>query len=148
DRDRLAAGAARLPLPGADRLDQAALRVRDAQELGHPEPRPPDLLGPPAAARRHGRLGPDLRGRGRERAAQGVSGPDPIQVESLTKRFGDFVADDAVSFSVRAGEIYGLLGPNGAGKTTLIRMLTTLLPPTSGTAHIEGHDVVKERSAV
>ncbi|HEY1249643.1 MAG TPA: ATP-binding cassette domain-containing protein [Thermoanaerobaculia bacterium] len=77
-----------------------------------------------------------------------MSGPDPIQVEGLTKRFGDFVADDAVSFAVRRGEIYGLLGPNGAGKTTLIRMLTTLIPPTSGAARIEGHDVVRERSAV
>ncbi|HEY4229403.1 MAG TPA: ATP-binding cassette domain-containing protein [Thermoanaerobaculia bacterium] len=73
---------------------------------------------------------------------------EPIQVEGLTKRFGDFVADDAVSFTVKRGEIYGLLGPNGAGKTTLIRMLTTLLPPTSGSARIEGHDVVTQRSAV
>jgi ABC-2 type transport system ATP-binding protein len=73
---------------------------------------------------------------------------EPIQVENLTKRFGDFVADDAVSFTVQRGEIYGLLGPNGAGKTTLIRMLTTLVPPTSGSARIEGHDVVKERPAV
>jgi ABC-2 type transport system ATP-binding protein len=72
----------------------------------------------------------------------------PIEVEGLTKRFGEFVADDAVTFSVKPGEIYGLLGPNGAGKTTLIRMLTTLMPPTSGTARIEGHDVVRERSAV
>jgi ABC-2 type transport system ATP-binding protein len=72
----------------------------------------------------------------------------PIEVEGLTKRFGDFIADDAVSFSVRPGEIYGLLGPNGAGKTTLIRMLTTLLPPTSGTARVEGHDIVTERAAV
>jgi ABC-2 type transport system ATP-binding protein len=77
-----------------------------------------------------------------------VSSPLPIEVEGLTKRFGEFVADDAVTFSVKPGEIYGLLGPNGAGKTTLIRMLTTLMPPTSGTARIEGHDVVKERSAV
>ena len=77
-----------------------------------------------------------------------MSGPHPIQVEGLTKRFGDFIADDAVSFAVRRGEIYGLLGPNGAGKTTLIRMLTTLLPPTSGSARIEGHDVVTERPAV
>jgi ABC-2 type transport system ATP-binding protein len=77
-----------------------------------------------------------------------VSSPQPIEVERLTKRFGDFVADDAVSFSVKPGEIYGLLGPNGAGKTTLIRMLTTLLPPTSGSARVEGHDVVAEKSAV
>ena len=77
-----------------------------------------------------------------------MSSPRPIEVERLTKRFGDFVADDAVSFSVQAGEVYGLLGPNGAGKTTLIRMLTTLLPPTSGSARVEGHDVVADRSAV
>ncbi len=77
-----------------------------------------------------------------------MSSPRPIEVESLTKRFGEFVADDAVSFSVGAGETYGLLGPNGAGKTTLIRMLTTLLPPSSGTARVEGHDIVAERSAV
>jgi ABC-2 type transport system ATP-binding protein len=77
-----------------------------------------------------------------------VSSNRPIEVEKLTKRFGDFTADDSVSFAVREGEIYGLLGPNGAGKTTLIRMLTTLLPPTSGTARVEGHDIVTERSAV
>lgn len=77
-----------------------------------------------------------------------MSGPLPIEVEGLTKKFGDFVADDAVSFSVRQGEIYGLLGPNGAGKTTLIRMLTTLLPPTSGSARIEGNDVATQRPAV
>ncbi len=71
-----------------------------------------------------------------------------IEVEQLTRRFGDQVADDAVSFHVRPGETFGLLGPNGAGKTTLIRMLTTLLPPTSGTARIEGRDVVTERAAV
>jgi len=77
-----------------------------------------------------------------------VSSARPIEVERLTRRFGDFVADDAVSFSVEPGEIYGLLGPNGAGKTTLIRMVTTLLPPTSGTARVVGRDVVREKSAV
>ena len=77
-----------------------------------------------------------------------MSSPRPIEVERLTRRFGTFVADDAVTFFVQPGEIYGLLGPNGAGKTTLIRMLTTLLPPTSGTARIEGKDVVREKSAV
>jgi ABC-2 type transport system ATP-binding protein len=71
-----------------------------------------------------------------------------IEVEGITKRFGDFIADDAVSFSVSPGETYGLLGPNGAGKTTLIRMLTTLLPPTSGAARVRGHDVVREKAAV
>ncbi len=77
-----------------------------------------------------------------------MSSPRPIEVERLSKRFGDFVADDEVSFSVKPGEIYGLLGPNGAGKTTLIRMLTTLLPPSSGSARIEGYDVVRRKSAV
>ena len=73
---------------------------------------------------------------------------NPIEVEKLTKRFGETVADDAVTFVVHPGETYGLLGPNGAGKTTLVRMLTTLLRPTSGTARIAGHDVVKDRSKV
>ena len=71
-----------------------------------------------------------------------------IEAEALTKRFARFVADDHVSFAVPPGETYGLLGPNGAGKTTLVRMLTTLLPPTSGTARVRGHDVVREKTAV
>ncbi|OLE88581.1 MAG: multidrug ABC transporter ATP-binding protein [Acidobacteria bacterium 13_1_20CM_2_55_15] len=71
-----------------------------------------------------------------------------IEVDLITKRFGDFTAVDGISFSVEHGEIFALLGPNGAGKSTLIRMLTTLLPATSGTATICGHDVVKEADAV
>jgi ABC-2 type transport system ATP-binding protein len=71
-----------------------------------------------------------------------------IEAEKLTKKFGDFLADDDLSFSVAAGETYGILGPNGAGKTTLIRMLTTLLPPTSGHARVKGHDVMKDKTAV
>ncbi|HYB53312.1 MAG TPA: ATP-binding cassette domain-containing protein [Thermoanaerobaculia bacterium] len=71
-----------------------------------------------------------------------------IEVERLTKKFGETTADDAISFAVRSGETYGILGPNGAGKTTLIRMLTTLLPPTAGTARIRGRDIVAERPAV
>ena len=71
-----------------------------------------------------------------------------IEVEKLTKQFGDLVAVDAVSFTVEDREIFGLLGPNGAGKTTLIRMLTTLTPPTSGVAHIAGLDIVKEANEV
>jgi len=71
-----------------------------------------------------------------------------IEVENLTKKFGDFLADDNLSFSVAPGETYGILGPNGAGKTTLIRMLTTLLPPTSGRARVKGHDVMKDKTAV
>lgn len=72
----------------------------------------------------------------------------PVVVDRLSKKFGDFLADDAVTFSVLQGETYGLLGPNGAGKTTLIRMLTTLLPPTSGSARIRGHDIVTDQKAV
>ena len=71
-----------------------------------------------------------------------------IQADGLTKRFGGFVADDSVSFSVLRGETYGVLGPNGAGKTTLIRMLTTLLPPSSGSARIQGLDVVSQKTSV
>src|SRR5437867_2252442 len=71
-----------------------------------------------------------------------------IEVDQITKRFGDFTAVDGISFSVEHGEIFALLGPNGAGKSTPIRMLTTLLPPTSGAATICGHDVVKESDAV
>src|SRR5665213_2041990 len=71
-----------------------------------------------------------------------------IEVENLTKRFGDFVAVDALNFSVAHGEVFGLLGPNGAGKSTLIRMLTTLVPPTSGTGRVNGFDIVREANDV
>lgn len=67
---------------------------------------------------------------------------DAVVVENLTKSFGDFVAVDRLSFTVGRGEVFGLLGPNGAGKSTLLRMLTTLVPPTSGSARIVGRDVV------
>jgi ABC-2 type transport system ATP-binding protein len=71
-----------------------------------------------------------------------------IEVNQITKRFGDFTAVDGISFSVEHGEIFALLGPNGAGKSTLIRMLNTLIPATAGTARICGHDVVKEPDSV
>jgi len=71
-----------------------------------------------------------------------------IEVKGLTKRFGDFVAVDHVSFTVSQGELFGLLGPNGAGKTTLIRMMTTLTPPSEGTAIIAGHDIRKDAEGV
>ncbi|HWY78337.1 MAG TPA: ATP-binding cassette domain-containing protein [Verrucomicrobiae bacterium] len=71
-----------------------------------------------------------------------------VEVDKLTKRFGDFVAVDSLSFNVNHGEVFGLLGPNGAGKSTLIRMLTTLLPPTSGTAIINGFDVARQPNEV
>jgi ABC-2 type transport system ATP-binding protein len=64
-----------------------------------------------------------------------------IEVDHIVKKFGDFTAVDDVSFNVQEEEIFGLLGPNGAGKSTLIRMMTTLIPITAGTARIAGHDV-------
>src|SRR5271170_7803632 len=71
-----------------------------------------------------------------------------IEVEKLAKKFGDFVAVDSLAFTVEQGEIFGLLGPNGAGKSTLIRMLTTLVPPTSGTARVNGFDIVGDANGV
>lgn len=67
-----------------------------------------------------------------------------IEVVNIVKRYGNFTAVDGVSFDVAEGEVFGLLGPNGAGKSTLIRMMTTLLEITSGTALIEGSDVRKD----
>jgi ABC-2 type transport system ATP-binding protein len=64
-----------------------------------------------------------------------------IQVENLVKKFGEFTAVDHISFNVAPGEIFAFLGPNGAGKTTTIKMLTTLLRPTSGTLEIDGLDL-------
>ena len=71
-----------------------------------------------------------------------------IDVEQIEKKFGDFTAVDHISFQVAEGEIFGLLGPNGAGKSTLIRMLTTLIEPTSGTAHVNGFDIRRDPNAV
>lgn len=71
-----------------------------------------------------------------------------IEVNGLTRRFGDFTAADAVNLSVEPGEIFGFLGPNGAGKSTTINMLCTLLKPTSGSATIDGHDLVREQHLV
>jgi ABC-2 type transport system ATP-binding protein len=73
---------------------------------------------------------------------------DAIEVRDLVKRFGDFTAVAGVSFNVEEGEIFGLLGPNGAGKSTLIRMLTTLLAPTSGTALVNGFDIRRQADDV
>ena len=71
-----------------------------------------------------------------------------IKVHSLTKRFGDLVAVNDISFTVRKGEIFGLIGPNGAGKSTTIKMLTGLTRPTNGTMHILDYDVQKEKQQV
>jgi ABC-2 type transport system ATP-binding protein len=71
-----------------------------------------------------------------------------IDVRQIVKRFGEFTAVKGITFQVEAGEIFGLLGPNGAGKSTLIRMLTTLLPPTEGTAIVNGFDVKSQADGV
>lgn len=71
-----------------------------------------------------------------------------IRTVKLTRRFGDVTAADEVSIDVRPQEIYGLLGPNGAGKSTIIKVLTTLLPPTSGRAWVAGFDVISHARQV
>jgi ABC-2 type transport system ATP-binding protein len=88
-----------------------------------------------AAAEGHGCEGPDK------------SGQNAIDVEHIVKKYGDFTAVDDVTFHVKDEEIFGLLGPNGAGKSTLIRMMTTLIPITSGRAVVAGHDVKKDPDA-
>src|SRR5438552_5235187 len=71
-----------------------------------------------------------------------------IRIDALTKRFAKLTAVDGVSLSVDRGEIFGLIGPNGAGKTTLIKMLTTLVPATSGEAWIAGCSIRSQSSEV
>ena len=71
-----------------------------------------------------------------------------IRAASVTRRFGSFTAVDAISFEVAAGEIFAFLGPNGAGKTTTVKMLTTLLPLTSGTIEIDGLDPMRQGDQV
>jgi len=73
--------------------------------------------------------------------------PNAIEVKHIVKKYGEFTAVDDVSFAVKEEEIFGLLGPNGAGKSTLIRMMTTLIPITAGSACVAGHDVQKEADA-
>jgi len=73
---------------------------------------------------------------------------DPIVTKGLTKKFGDFIATNAITFEVKQGEIFGFLGANGAGKTTAMRMLCGLLKPTSGTAHVAGYDVYTQTEQV
>ncbi len=71
-----------------------------------------------------------------------------VETTALTRKFGNFTAVDGVSLKVGQGEIFGLIGPNGAGKSTLIKMLTTLLPPTSGSATIAGFDIIRQPAEV
>ena len=71
-----------------------------------------------------------------------------VQIENLTKTFGDFTAVDDISFNIEKGEIFGFLGPNGAGKSTTLSMLATLLEPTHGMALVNGFDIVTQRDQV
>jgi ABC-2 type transport system ATP-binding protein len=71
-----------------------------------------------------------------------------VEVENLTKRFGDFTAVDSVSFTVERGEIFGFLGPNGAGKSTTIKMLCGLVVPTGGSGHVAGFDITSEQDRI
>ena len=79
---------------------------------------------------------------------QKTQSKEPIIVQDLTKKFGDFMAVDNVSFSVNRGEVFGWLGPNGAGKTTTIRMLLGLLHPTSGSSYVLGYNSATQTKAM
>jgi len=84
----------------------------------------------------------------RRRATSDEPRASAIETAALTRRFGTLVAVDALNLAIRAGAIFGLLGTNGAGKTTVIKMLTTLLAPSSGTARVAGFDVTHEAGEV
>ena len=70
--------------------------------------------------------------------------PGIIEVKGLRKEYGDFVAVDNLSFSVEKGQIFGIVGPNGAGKTTTLKMLSSLIRPTSGSIHMQGLDIATD----
>ena len=74
--------------------------------------------------------------------------PDAVSVANLEKRFGNFVAVNKITFSVKKGEIFGFLGPNGSGKSTTIRMLCGIITPTSGSGQVAGHDIVTEAEEI
>ena len=77
-----------------------------------------------------------------------VSESDAVNVDKLVKKFGDFVAVNSISFSVKKGEIFGFIGPNGAGKSTTIRMLCGIISPTSGNGYVAGHDIFSESEEI
>lgn len=76
------------------------------------------------------------------------SGSDSITVNHLEKKFGQFIAVNKISFSVKKGEIFGFLGSNGSGKSTTIRMLCGIITPTSGGGTVAGHDIIKEAEEI
>ena len=95
------------------------------------------------------RLVPDVNtGSLPSRSTLTPSSDSAISTRALSRRFGDLLAVDNVSLTVLAGEIFGLIGSNGAGKSTLIKMLTTLLPPSSGTAAVAGFDIIAQAGKV
>jgi ABC-2 type transport system ATP-binding protein len=77
-----------------------------------------------------------------------LEGTPAIDIRELTRRFDDVAAVDRVTIAIRQGEMFGLIGPNGAGKSTLIKMLITLLPPTSGSATVVGYDIIRQPGEV
>ena len=77
-----------------------------------------------------------------------AGGAPSVDIRDLTRRFGDIAAVDRATIAVERGEIFGLIGPNGACKSTLIKMLTTLLPPSSGSATVAGYDIVRQPAEV
>ncbi len=83
-----------------------------------------------------------------ESRSDAVRNDAAISMHGLTKKFGDLTAVDRVDLDIEKGELFGLLGPNGAGKSTIIKMLTTMLTPSEGEAHVWGHDVAMERNEV
>lgn len=101
-----------------------------AQEKQPPSQSSPVEIAQPSAA-------------GAERANMRTATP-AIEVQGLTKRFGDVAAVDGITFSVRPGEIFGFLGPNGAGKTTTIKMLNGILRPTAGQGRVGGYDILRQ----
>jgi ABC-2 type transport system ATP-binding protein len=87
---------------------------------------------------------PIVRGNQKEHFQKWIMRDVVLEIKNLTRRFGAFTAVDALTLSVNAGEVFGLLGSNGAGKTTTIKMLTTLLPPTSGEARVSGFSITNQ----
>ena len=93
-------------------------------------------------------MAPDHKGDASVAATRADTEGAAVGTFDLTKRFGDLVAVDRATLSISRGEIFGLIGPNGAGKSTLIKMLTTLLPPSSGRAIVAGYDIARQPARV
>src|SRR5690606_1231667 len=150
------------PDPGAGPVLRGGGRGQPRADRHHPLPRGPrpgraprtpqgPRRGAGAAARRgSGRfVGMDERGRGGAVAEDGsTSGTPAVEVRGLRKTYGSLAAVDGVDLTVEPGETFGFLGPNGAGKSTTIKILCTLVAPTSGEARVAGYDVVRERAEV